>query len=487
MLRLAVSFILLVPLVSAVQLPGLETARVQTRNGLTNGLLLGLTIDVSDSQATPTFHIVAGQTIVQTESATSLPTPVAVRPDAANASSSYANVDLEGSAVIDGGQLIVFPLEPNGSVHIQADCSTLLPKGAETLAGDSHVPTRQSFDHIQRSSATTVQWSPCPQTQTVRLEGDFIVMLWDWNFTLNGQAVTTGYTPGTTPFGSMVGKQTEIVAFLQQAVLDVPITGHFAAFLAAGPRIQHASSLTLQKATGTIFGATLRQSDVQLEGTLNATLVPTANAFAADVEGDVRQASADGRILALTTPAQNRPDWLLPTGLAALGLVFVWVSPALLALTGRMLGAYAGQSVPRSLQERRAQGYWMVANWFNRRHQTRLAVRLARHAMHVAPDVPDHATLAAFASMERHQYLAAYTFLRRADELIDNADRRALIEVELAALCIRLNQRHEAVEWLAEATRTSPDVTADELDRPEFRGLTKAKQPEPAGQDPSFA
>jgi len=480
-MRRGLILLLLVPLVAAEASP-LSASQIHAENAQAQGPFLALVEQSGATPVDPAIHFTTTEVQIQIERGNpDVSTLVNYQPNPTNTSSNYQDAAFEGTSAGSDAQWALFALQDGTEAHAQLDCMTVTPKASVTIARDSHVPTRHDFDHIIRQTSNALQTTSCGNN-VLHLQGDFVLMLWDWNATLttatSSKTIATGHQSETP--ASVIGQDTQLVAFLHHATVTVPLSGSFALYFENRLALQ-ASSLTMEQATGNLFGQTFQQATLRITGALDVAVQSSQGTLAVTPTG-IQSANLNGELLQARPRQSSGFAWDLLV-VPAFVAIAAWQAPNLLSFAARRFGVHVGNTPPQSYRERRAQGFWLIGRWLQHQGRNRLATRLAHRAMHAAPNVPDHPILAAVAFMELQDNQAAYAALRRADELLEAPQRAALTEVELASVCLRLNRTEEAAAWLQTALATDPEVVRDELTRPEFQGLFKRG----GSNDPSFA
>jgi len=453
------------PAAVALQVPGLHFASMEVIDGSAQAPLLGFVLTPA---AAVHFHIEADNVLLQTESSTSARNAVALQPDAANRSKSYDHAVLDGTTFGTDGQLALFPTQDGQVSRLTAECGQFAPKGTSEFVWDSHVGTRHDFDHVRRTASQTTEWTPC-ETSNLVLSGNFTLALWSWNATLNGEAVSSGFVPAAPPLGAALGTDTQVVVFLTNAQVQLPVNGGISVYLEKAPKISNASSLLLRKAHGLLEGTPVDGSDLQLTGKLNATLASQPDGYDADIQGDIQQAKIDGQVLGMESHLSWLPRILAWSSLAMAG-VLAWLFPV---WRGYRLGGQDlfGWAHARSL-------FWAdVAHRASDRNRFLVArFALSRGRRADGESVP---LLTAQARMRWQQGAFADELLthERLHPLLSTPASVASNAIQAARAAHHLGDANKAAAWYLVANQTDPELANLHMSGPQFEALRrKAEQ-----------
>lgn len=196
--------------------------------------------------------------------------------------------------------------------------------------GDIVVDTSQS---IAVDSCTTMQ---------LVLQGNFFIVLWEWDVELNGRHVSTGVNDTA---GTGMGSARELVIEAHDATLTIPLTPDTHTLYLDNPRLM-TRNLRILHAEGTIPGVleSVQGEDVELQGDYTASIASqgVGKSLQAIIGGMTHKATANGEILRVQVP---EPTSDTSPGIAI--AVLMGIVLAFLAL-GRFLWSTRNRHAPVS-------------------------------------------------------------------------------------------------------------------------------------------
>lgn len=313
----------------------------------------------------------------------------------------YASAFVEGERTRAGYTLRIFALPSSAlpSAVNAGGCS----EHASPTAREQYEPFIPGPDPERSPGFETrdsLEISSCASDRGWTVEGDFLVVLWEWDYqiTVDGRTWTemSGDTPSETPIdqpATFAWKRREVFMYVEDGHLALPAIPSTAWLREVDAQLS--GTLTIDGTAGSISHPAgevqLDRAPVVLEGVLSTRMTRTPSGLHHDVTGDVHSVTVANQRVALPDPSTGSAPWWM-AAVVTIGLV----------------GA---------------------AGWIAMRRMTRLprAINLANQAL---------------AAIDRHEFDLGETLARRSLATMDTAKGRAALAVALT-----LTQRpREALE-----------------------------------------
>jgi hypothetical protein len=236
----------------------------------------------------------------------------------------FTNAQAETQTARQGFMFFLAPMEgkPLPTVHAETPTALTLspaPDGGKEPA--RQVPTDRPLLHGAPEATILTGGGGL---RSLRIEGDFVLMLWEWDLQVSNQSAshlaTSGYTYqalaptvlGTATVGHYEERQ--VFAYAEDAVLDASMPLGASAALVLRPASGHFDGrMSLQHPDGSLASGGPRQSlhdGDWLEGSFDAAFSQfDAGSYHVVAQGQATAASLDGRLIAFH-PAKGGGLWV---------------------------------------------------------------------------------------------------------------------------------------------------------------------------------
>lgn len=261
--------------------------------------------------------------------------------------------------------LEVLPSGGGTTFVLESSCTKIHGQAPDSFESEAKVrPTRDAITH---DTSQSLGVEIC-DLATLTLTGDFLLMLWGWNATVQHEDGTAQMRTGRQE-SAVLPTDSEVSGSVAQAYVwattaTLKITGlddSLRHFLVEGMRGDLMGVFSATNAGGTLHGSDTKGARWDIKGDLAMVFQSRDDAFHAAVGGELRDVRIDGRSVALPAPAPSA-GWRLPWVLG--GVAFLVA--ATLMWNGHRRGVLptSAEHIPRlqdyafGLVERGRRGLW---------------------------------------------------------------------------------------------------------------------------------
>jgi hypothetical protein len=445
-------------------------------------------------------------------------------------SETYQDAQVQGLQNRPGYYWDVFSLGLGGAgIGIDSTCSDLAPSSQAQVERVSQVDYPAAPDKkLTASTANALSWTQCSGASSIKVTGNFVLMLWEWDATLHADGQDhplpsgqshSAYDPADTPeTTNVVSYDRQRYLYVENGTLTASMDGsNYAAYLGPDAQLHTDSGLLFKGATGRLTEGTqitdLASSTVLVQGRmdLQARGTDTSQPFQGSLAGTAQEINVDGKAFAAVTAASpfGSSGWAYAVGALAFVLVaatIAWESRPWLAYRRFVREEPAGGFMPpQTWRQRRGAGYWALAReaFLKGRHQR--SIHHSQRSERLFPGSLDAQVVRAFAFSKMERTQEALELHEQIQDSLPAGPERARVACHIARLCTRLAEKDRAMKqkallWLRRAAAENPQAFGDEILDPSFdpllsepwfqaarKGYIGIQNVRREGYDPSFA
>jgi hypothetical protein len=291
---------------------------------LLSGALLAFVQEPGSSLVPAGFRLDAAEVLVETtvrEPSVHLPgVSAGVDPDISRAS--YSEASIQGRDARAGSRLNLYALpgSPPPTLQAETGCTQWERPREDKVQGEPRIPTR-----TPRNASVDVRGgarlTECGTHANWIVEGDFFVMLWERDATLQAHGgkqdlqsgrFSRGAQATKDPIGFM-GRDVEVHLLVKGGRLTIPMEDSAVAHVGPSSRLDGAAGLTSERASLRFAdgGVPIQAERLELEGQLDLLVLPGGALLHLRLVGQVEAGEADGQVIA-TSKAPDAASPPLP-------------------------------------------------------------------------------------------------------------------------------------------------------------------------------
>jgi tetratricopeptide (TPR) repeat protein len=416
---------------------------------------------------------------------------IALQPQAS--SDSYRQALVQGIANRDNYRFGLFSTNGQPKIEIVSTCSNLAPSPVSQDSLASKVTYQSPDNVITFSAANALRWADCSDSASIKITGDFVLMLWEWDAAIrangqdyplpSGQSSSTYDPTGSSDSTSTVSYDRQRYLYVENGTLTIPtLTGsNYAIYVGPEAHLHADAGLAFKDAIGELTAesqtVSLQGNALQVKGSLDldASGTDTNKPFTTHLSGTMQNVVIDGRDVGLSSTVAGSKG--LPSWTWILGAVGAVVAVPVLA-TPLMRRAISTRRAHR-IEELTERGMALVA-----RLRFQEAKPLTLKLLDLDPQSPDahyaHATVLGRlgdceAALQYHQSALRLLQMRGKmdlDLLSENAFQAGSCAAFLHAQAIPSNlqaSREAVLRWLRQALEAKPALQDVVKEHAEFR------------------
>lgn len=427
--------------------------------------------------ADPVFWLDASEIRLETDSAnlTVHGFVATQKEDRSTTQTTFSDATVTGTENRDGYRWDLFSTDPDRPATVEAasTCFEAGPARTDSIERLSLIYNEQ-HDTI-RDTSEAVALDICTPDASLRITGDFVLSLWQWDARLTAanetHSIETGprrspYVPTDSPdLSAVVSRDVEAYLYVTNGTLTVPrLAGPYQLLTGPGSELA-ASRMDLRGATGRIevggVDVALQQSAVRVDGHSRITLAGRGpdRPFQAVLAGDAGRISVDGSVVAM--PASDGARWIVPASGAAMLAVLAYIGLHHVRPLRHYRQAGGGAALapaPRTARQRRGAGYAALARRATVTRRYRTAFLYSWLARRLFPDSIDAALIRIVCLYNVRRYGRCIAEVTSTYSRVEDGAEKAELACVGARAFLETGARGEALEWLRKAYDEDPSM-----------------------------